>query len=96
MSFYDSSFFVTLSIVPRKAPCHSHDIDADADAGFQVTVPGYAPLITQIYDKNSKYVDNDSVFAVKNDLLVDFKPLENNSGAKLELVYDVRLAPIQT
>jgi catechol 1,2-dioxygenase len=52
----------------------------------------YTPLVTQIFDKNSKYLGDDSVFAVKDDLVVDFKPVKDNSKATLELVYDIRLA----
>ncbi|KAF9078012.1 hydroxyquinol 1,2-dioxygenase [Rhodocollybia butyracea] len=52
----------------------------------------YTPLTTQIFDKKSKYLTNDSVFAVKDELLVDFKPMENGSKASLELAYDIRLA----
>jgi catechol 1,2-dioxygenase len=50
-------------------------------------------LTTQIFDRTSKYLIDDSVFAVKDELLVDFKPIQNNPKAELELVYDVKLAP---
>jgi catechol 1,2-dioxygenase len=52
-------------------------------------------LTTQIFDKKSKYLLDDSVFAVKDDLVVDFKPLEGNPNATLELAYDIKLAPIK-
>ncbi|KAH8682637.1 hydroxyquinol 1,2-dioxygenase [Xylariales sp. PMI_506] len=52
----------------------------------------YSPLTTQIFDRESKYLVDDSVFAVKDDLVVDFKPLQGNSQASLELVYDISLA----
>jgi catechol 1,2-dioxygenase len=55
----------------------------------------YTPLTTQIFDKSSKYLENDSVFAVKDDLVVDFKPVESNPKATLELVYDIHLAKIE-
>lgn len=51
----------------------------------------YTPLVTQIFDKNTKYLDNDSVFAVKDELVVDFKPVKDNPKATLELEYDIRL-----
>ncbi|OAL43418.1 catechol dioxygenase [Pyrenochaeta sp. DS3sAY3a] len=35
---------------------------------------GYKPLTTQIFDSASKYLDDDSVFAVKNSNVVDFLP----------------------
>lgn len=48
-------------------------------------------MVTQIFDKTTKYLDDDSVFAVKNDLVVDFKPVEGNSKNTLDLEYDIRL-----
>lgn len=52
----------------------------------------YTPLTTQIFDSASKYRDDDSVFAVKDDLVVDFEPIQGDAKATLELVYDMRLA----
>ncbi|KAK2751124.1 hypothetical protein FQN57_000199 [Myotisia sp. PD_48] len=54
----------------------------------------YTALTTQIFDRSSKYLLDDSVFAVKEDLIVDFKPLTDNPNATLELVYNINLAPI--
>ncbi|KAK7746498.1 hypothetical protein SLS53_002457 [Cytospora paraplurivora] len=51
----------------------------------------YAPLVTQIFDRKTEYLENDSVFAVKDGLVVDFKELKDNPKAKLELVYDIKL-----
>lgn len=48
--------------------------------------------MTQIFDKNTKYLEDDSVFAVKDDLVVEFKPIKDNPKATLELQYDIRLA----
>lgn len=61
---------------------------------------GYKPITTQIFDKESKYLENDSVFAVKDQLTVEFTPLKKDHGtnqerdkaATLELVYDVNMA----
>ncbi|KAJ5997083.1 hypothetical protein N7499_006602 [Penicillium canescens] len=55
------------------------------------TCEGYRPLTTQIFDRKDKYLDNDSVFAVKDSLIVDFVPRENDPEASLELNYDVKL-----
>ncbi|KAI1376814.1 hydroxyquinol 1,2-dioxygenase [Hypoxylon crocopeplum] len=52
----------------------------------------YSPLTTQIFDRKSEYLVNDSVFAVKEDLVVDFKPLKGNPNAKLELEYNIKLS----
>jgi catechol 1,2-dioxygenase len=54
---------------------------------------GHAPLVTQIFDSKSKYLVDDSVFAVKDGLTADFTPLSGNEQAKLELEYDIKLAP---
>lgn len=59
---------------------------------YQAGDERYTPLTTQIFDKTSKYLVDDSVFAVKDELVVDFKPLEGNTKAALELTYDIRLA----
>lgn len=56
---------------------------------------GYKPITTQIFDKASKYLDDDSVFAVKDSLVVEFVPRENDPQASLELKYDVNMAPLE-
>ncbi|KAA8573315.1 hypothetical protein MFRU_053g00360 [Monilinia fructicola] len=53
----------------------------------------YKPLTTQIFDSKDEYLQNDSVFAVKDSLVVDFVPLKDNPKASLELNYPVVLAP---
>ncbi|RMZ90824.1 hypothetical protein DV736_g1922, partial [Chaetothyriales sp. CBS 134916] len=55
---------------------------------------GYRPLTTQIFDKESKYLDDDSVFAVKDDLIVEFVDRKGDDKATKELKYDIALAPI--
>jgi len=60
---------------------------------LQVQREGYKAVTTQIFDRKGKYLDNDSVFAVKDSLMVDFKPLKGNPKATLELEYDIILAP---
>ena len=50
-------------------------------------------MTTQIFDRESKYLEDDSVFAVKDDLTVAFKPRKGDSQAELELEYDISLAP---
>ncbi|KAL5343329.1 Intradiol ring-cleavage dioxygenase [Aspergillus crustosus] len=54
---------------------------------------GYKPLTTQIFDRNDPYLTNDSVFAVKDSLIVDFVERKGDPQAGLELTYDVRLVP---
>jgi len=55
---------------------------------------GYRSVTTQIFDKEDKYLENDSVFAVKDSLVVEFKRLEGNPKATLELDYPIVIAPI--
>jgi len=50
-------------------------------------------VTTQIYPKDDPYLSTDTVFAVKDDLIVDFKPREGDPKAKLDLEYNVVLAP---
>jgi len=54
---------------------------------------GYKQLTTQIFDKDCKYLADDSVFAVKDELSVTFEPRKDDPEAKLELQYDITLAP---
>jgi catechol 1,2-dioxygenase len=54
---------------------------------------GYKPVTTQIFDKDSKYLEDDSVFAVKDALTVEFVPRKGDKEAELELQYDIQLVP---
>ncbi|CEL02780.1 Intradiol ring-cleavage dioxygenase [Aspergillus pseudodeflectus] len=65
-------------------PAHIHII---------ATCEGYKPLTTQIFDRSDPYLTNDSVFAVKDSLIVDFVERKGDPKAALELTYDVRLVP---
>ena len=49
-------------------------------------------MTTQIFDKDCKYLGNDSVFAVKDELSVEFVPRKGDPKAPLELEYNVTLA----
>jgi catechol 1,2-dioxygenase len=60
---------------------------------WQIGQDEHESLVTQVFDSQSKYLVDDSVFAVKDGLTADFTPLEGNDKAKLELSYDVKLAP---
>ncbi|KAL5869302.1 hypothetical protein ACKVWC_010048 [Pyricularia oryzae] len=85
---YDGPAGEVLQLLDRHPyrPAHIHIIAGNEE---------YSPLTTQIFDKSSKYLVDDSVFAVKDDLVVDFKPVEGNPKATLELVYDILLAAIK-
>jgi protocatechuate 3,4-dioxygenase beta subunit len=47
---------------PYRAP-HLH---------FMINAPGYRRLITQLFVKGGAYLDSDTVFGVKEELIVDF------------------------
>lgn len=65
-------------------PAHIH---------IMVTHPEYKGCTSQLYPKNDPWLKTDSVFAVKPDLVVDFKPIQGDSKAVLELEFNVVLAP---
>ncbi|KID91809.1 Intradiol ring-cleavage dioxygenase, core [Metarhizium guizhouense ARSEF 977] len=64
-------------------PAHIH---------LMVQQEGYKSLTTQIFDKQCKYLDKDSVFAVKDELKVEFVPRKGDPQAPLELEYNITLA----
>ncbi|KAK0617433.1 Intradiol ring-cleavage dioxygenase [Immersiella caudata] len=65
-------------------PAHIH---------IMVTHPEFQGCTTQLYPNTDPWLTTDTVFAVKPDLVVDFKPLKGDDKAVLELEYDVNLAP---
>lgn len=67
-----------------------------SNCAFQIQAEGFKTLTTQIFDSESKYLDNDTVFAVKDGLTVTFTPREGDPEAKSELEYDVVLAVKKT
>ncbi|MAQ38867.1 MULTISPECIES: dioxygenase [Thioclava] len=58
---------------------------------MMVTREGYRPLISQIYDADSDYLDSDSVFAVKEDLIGKFEKAPDGSDTDLVLRFDFTL-----
>ncbi len=54
-------------------PAHYHVI---------VSAPGYVGLVTELFPAGSAYIDNDTVFGVREGLIVDFKPCNNAEVAK--------------
>ncbi|KAK9426633.1 putative Catechol dioxygenase [Seiridium unicorne] len=57
---------------------------------------GFKPITTQIFDSKSDYLDNDSVFAVKDGLTVTFEPRKSDPEAEWELKYDLSLVPVSS
>ena len=73
---------------------------------FMVTAPSYRPLITHIFVRGDEFLANDSVFGVKESLVMDFveqavgtptpdgRNLEAGTWARTR--FDVVLAPAAT
>lgn len=75
-------FFKLLDRHPMR-PAHIH---------LMISHEDYKPVTTQLFPKDDPYVTNDTVFAVKDDLIIDFTP-SKDPKAELDLAYDVRLVP---
>ncbi|AVO37489.1 dioxygenase [Pukyongiella litopenaei] len=58
---------------------------------FMISRDGYNPLISQIYDSETEYLDNDSVFAVKESLIGEMKPAPAGADTDLVMTFDFRL-----
>lgn len=57
---------------------------------FMIQKPGYRTLVSQIFDGSSTYLDNDSVFAVKDDLIAEFVPTPD-ADTDLHVQFDFAL-----
>ncbi len=55
---------------------------------FVISKEGYRPLISQIYDADSAWLDNDSVFAVKESLVGTFKKADPSLETDLHVEFD--------
>ena len=55
---------------------------------FLIQKPGYKTLVSQIYDGETEYLDNDSVFAVKEDLIGEMKPAGESADTDLVMDFD--------
>lgn len=80
----DGPAWELLSLMDRSPmrPAHIH---------LMITHPDYHTVITQLYPDDDPHLKTDSVFAVKDDLVVHFAPRENDPKAKLELQYNISL-----
>lgn len=64
-------------------PAHIH---------MMVTHPDYVGVTAQLYPNDDPYLETDTVCAVKDDLLLDFKPVKDEpNGAVLDVEYNVHL-----
>ncbi|MBO6638774.1 MAG: hydroxyquinol 1,2-dioxygenase [Roseitalea sp.] len=55
---------------------------------FILQKAGYRPLITQVYDADSEWLDNDTVFAVKESLIGKFEKAPPGADTDLVLRFD--------
>ena len=66
-------------------PAHIH---------LMVSADNYKSVTTQLFPRDDPYAATDTVFAVKDDLLLDFKP-SNDPKAKLDLEYNITLSKLK-
>lgn len=60
---------------------------------IMVTHDDFIGVTAQLYDRNDEYLETDTACAVKDDLLLDFTPAQNDpKGATLDVKFDVTLA----
>lgn len=60
---------------------------------FQISQEDYKPVTTQLFPRDDPYLESDTVFAVKDDLVIDFYPSKGDPKAELDLEYNIILAP---
>ena len=58
-----------------------------------VSHPDYRPVTTQLFPSDDPYLKTDSVFAVKDDLVVTFTPRHGDKQAEEDLEYNIVLPP---
>ncbi len=66
-------------------PAHIH---------LMVSADGFKSVTTQLFPRDDPYASTDTVFAVKDDLLLDFKPTDDPK-AELDLEYNISLATLK-
>jgi len=65
-------------------PAHIH---------LMVSAPGYKQVVTQLFPRDDPWLETDTVFAVKDDLVVDFVEKKGDPIATRDLTYNITLAP---
>ena len=81
-------------IVRSKSKAYILSPPSDLCAPMQVTADDYKAITTQIFDSETPYLQDDSVFAVKDGLTVKFLPLKEDDKAQFELAYNITMAPL--
>jgi catechol 1,2-dioxygenase len=72
---------------PVWRPAHLH---------FKVSAPGFRSLTTQLFDGSDPHLRADTVFAVKDDLKIEFQPIDTDPRASFAVNYDFRLTPVDS
>ncbi|KAG5991080.1 hypothetical protein E4U54_003965 [Claviceps lovelessii] len=82
---HDGPAYQLITLMDRHSmrPAHIH---------IMVTHPDFKGCTTQLYPRDDPWLETDTVFAVKKDLIVDFTPYKDDE-ATLELEYNVVLSP---
>ena len=57
---------------------------------FLIQKAGYKTLISQIYDSQTEYLDNDSVFAVKEDLIGEMRASDGDTDLEMDFDFVIR------
>jgi protocatechuate 3,4-dioxygenase beta subunit len=60
---------------------------------FILSMDGYRTLVSQVYDGSSPYLDDDSVFAVKESLVGKFETAPKGADTDLVVKFDFTLKP---
>lgn len=60
---------------------------------FIISAHGYDPIIAQLYDSSDEYLDKDAIFAVKENLVVNFEPASAGLDVDFVVRYDWLLRP---
>lgn len=60
---------------------------------FILAKDGYRTLVSQVFDADSSWLDEDSVFAVKNSLVAKFEPGRSGDDTDLYVRFDFTLKP---
>ena len=58
---------------------------------FILSREGFRPLVSQVFDGSSAWLDDDSVFAVKQSLVAEFKPAGDDLETDLHVEFDFTL-----
>ena len=59
-----------------------------------ITAEGYKSITTQVFDAETDYLEDDSVFAVKDGLTVHFKQRQADEKSAWELNYNISMAKL--